>query len=191
MANGKSNGAAYKRIAEDILALAAGLGAGAGLMFLCDPQRGRARRSRLAGELSGLIRRDESRVAKHAKDMLHRVGGLAAEAMSAIAREAEGVADEVLVERVNSRLGHVIPHPHDVAVYAKDGVVTLEGKLARPERRRLREEVGAIPGVKRVNDCLTTRSAFAPGLLIGLAAGLAMLGKTGASRAEAAGPQDG
>jgi len=189
MTNTKSNGVPYKHIAEDILVLTAGLGTGAGLMYLCDPNRGRARRSRLAGELSGLIRRDESKVAKHAKDLLHRVGGLAAEAVSAIAAEVESVADDVLVERVHSRLGHVIPHPHEVSVYAKDGLVTLEGKLTRLERRRVREEVKTIPGVKGVNDCLTTRSSFAPGLLIGLAAGLAMLRKTSPSPTEASNSQ--
>ncbi len=182
MTNGHSSsvaphGAAYKRIAEDILVLTAGLGAGAGLMYLCDPNRGRARRSRLAGELHGFIRRDESRVAKRAKDLLHRVGGLAAEAVSALTEEGESVADQVLVERVNSRMGHAVAHPHEVKVQARDGVVTLEGKLTHSERRRLRQEVKAIPGVKRVNDCLTGRpGSFAPGLLVGLAAGLALLG---------------
>lgn len=182
MTNGNSisaapHGAAYKHIAEDILVLTAGLGAGAGLMYLCDPNRGRARRSRLAGELHGFIRRDESRVAKRAKDLLHRVGGFAAEAVSALTEEAESVTDEVLIARVNSRLGHVLSHPHEVKVQARDGVVTLEGKLTHSERRRLRQEVKDIPGVKRVNDCMTSRPvSFAPGLLIGLAAGLALLG---------------
>jgi len=54
-------------------------------MYLCDPNRGRARRSRLAGEFRGFIRRDENRMAKRAKDVLNRVGGLAAEAVSALA----------------------------------------------------------------------------------------------------------
>jgi len=109
------------------------------------------------------------------------VGGLAAEAVSALTEE-ESVTDEVLVARVRTRLGHVLSHPHEVKVRADNGVVTLEGKLTHAERRLLREEVKAIPGVKRINDQLKARSSFAPGLLIGLAAGLALLGKTDSSR---------
>jgi len=184
MTHGKLNGVSRHgaaHIAEDILVLTAGLGTGAGLMYLCDPNRGRARRSRLAGEFLGFIRRDENRMAKRAKDVLNRVGGLAAEAVSALTEE-ESVTDEVLVARVRTRLGHVLSHPHEVKVRADNGVVTLEGKLTHAERRLLREEVKAIPGVKRINDQLKARSSFAPGLLIGLAAGLALLGKTDSSR---------
>jgi len=184
MTNGKLNGVSRHgaaHIAEDILVLTAGLGTGAGLMYLCDPNRGRARRSRLAGEFLGFIRRDENRMAKRAKDVLNRVGGLAAEAVSALTEE-ESVTDEVLVARVRTRLGHVLSHPHEVKVRADNGVVTLEGKLTHAERRLLREEVKAIPGVKRIDYRLKARSSFAPGLLIGLAAGLALLGKTDSSR---------
>jgi len=181
MANVNSTGAAQHRIAEDILALTAGLGAGAGLMYLCDPKRGRVRRGRLIAEFSRFIRRDENRMAKRTKDLLNRAGGMAAEAVSALTEE-KPVTDEVLIERVRSRMGHIVSHPHEVQVNAKDGVVTLEGLVTHAERRRFREEAGAIPGVKRVKDRLTTRSLLAPGLLMGLAAGLALLGKTGASR---------
>jgi len=186
MTTANSNGAAYKHIAEDILVLTAGLGTGAGLMYLCDPNRGRARRSRLAGEFRSLIRRDESKLAKRAKDVLHRVEGFAAEAVSALAEE-EPVADEVLVARVRARLGHILSHPHEVKVQADGGVVTLEGKLTHPERRLLREEVKGVPGVKRIDDHLKARSSFAPGLLVGIAAGLALLSKTDPTRARPAG----
>jgi len=185
MTNEKSTGSAphgavYKRIAEDILVLTAGLGTGAGLMYLCDPKRGRARRGRLIAEFSGLIRRDEGRMKKRAKDLLNRVGGLAAEAVSALTEE-EPVADEVLIERVRGRMGHVLVHPHAVEIHAKDGVVTLQGEVTHAERRQFREEVRTIPGVKRVHDRLRTRSLLSPGLLMGLGAGLALLSKTRSS----------
>jgi len=179
-------GAAYRHIAEDILVLTAGLGTGAGLMFLCDPNRGRARRSRLAAEFRGFLRRDESKLAKRAKDVLHRVEGLAAEAVSAFTGQ-EPVTDEVLIARVRARIGHVLSHPHEVRVQADAGMVTLEGKLTHSERRLLREEVKRIPGVQRINDHLRARSSFAPGLLVGIAAGLALLGKTDSTRTRPAG----
>jgi len=64
MAHVNSIGAAHHRITEDILVLTAGPGTGAGLMYLCDPKRGRLRRGRPIAELSRFIRRDENRMAK-------------------------------------------------------------------------------------------------------------------------------
>ncbi|MGA2711781.1 MAG: BON domain-containing protein [Bryobacteraceae bacterium] len=189
MLNGNSksagpDGATYRRVGEDILALTAGLGAGAGLMYLCDPHRGRARRNRLVAQATGLFHRDENKLEKRAKYLLNRVEGFVAEAASALAPEEE-ITDEVLAERVRSRMGHVLSHPQEIQVHARHGVVTLEGKLIHAERRRLKEEVRAMPGVKRVNDRLESRSVFAPGLLMGLAAGLALFSKAGSSHTTA------
>jgi len=87
MTTGKANGVArngvsFRRVAEDIAALAAGLGAGAGLMYLCDPDRGRARRNRVA-RASGL-RREEPTLAKRGMVLLGRARGVVSEAASGI-----------------------------------------------------------------------------------------------------------
>jgi len=145
-------------------------------MYLFDPARGRSRRDRLMAEASALFHRDERRLAKHGKALVNRMRGIAAETAAAFAPE-EPVADEVLVERVRSRMGHLIPNPHEIQVHARDGVVTLEGKLAHSARRRLRHEVEAIPGVQGVDDRLLDRFALTPGFLVGLAAGFSLLGK--------------
>src|ERR1035437_7438800 len=166
-----------RRVAEDTLALMAGLGAGAGLMYLCDPGQGRARRGRLAAQASRMVRRDENKLERHAKDLLHRVQGFAAETASAIMPD-EPVTDDVLADRVRSGIGHLVLHQQGIEVHARDGVVTLEGKLTHAERRRLEKEVKAIPGVKRVDNRLASPwSPFVPGLVVGLAAGLGLLRK--------------
>lgn len=189
----RSSGAAprnglYGRIAEDILLLTAGLGTGAGLMYLCDPKRGRARRGRLVAEVSGLIRRDEGKITNRAKDLLNRVGGLATEAVSALIEEGP-VADEVLVQRVRSRMGHIVSKPHEIQVRVHSGVVTLEGMVTHAERRRVRENVKSIHGVKSLDDHLKTRFRLDPGLLMGIAAGLAWIGKAGSHRTRPAASQ--
>lgn len=163
-------------IGTHVLALTAGLGAGAGMMYLFDPSRGRSRRDRLGSEASGLLHKYERKIEKRGKDLLHRAQGAAAEAVAIFAPE-EQVSDDILADRVRSRMGHLIQNPHAIEVHARNGVITLEGKLAHAEKRRLREEVGAIPGVVRVRDSVTSRFAFAPGMLLGLAAGLSFLGK--------------
>jgi len=175
--NGNSHHQLSRRIGEDLLALTAGVGVGAGLMYFCDPDRGRSRRSQLMGEATGILHRGEDNLEKRGKDLMNRVHGLAVRVAEEIAPEEEPT-DEVLTERIRSRMGHLVANPHEVQVHVESGVVTLEGKLAHSERRRLRHEVGAMPGVKRVNAHLGSRPAFNPALLIGIGAGLALLRKT-------------
>jgi hypothetical protein len=172
-----SNGVKFRRVGEDILALTAGLGAGVGMMYLCDPHRGRARCNRLIARTARLFYRDERTLGKRATDMLNRVQGFVADAASALAPE-EHVQDEVLLDRVRSRTEHVLSHPKGIQIHARRGVVTLEGKLTHAEKQVLKAEVSAIPGVTRVNDRLKSGSVFSPGLLLWLVAGLAMFSKT-------------
>lgn len=164
------------RAGEDLLALAAGLGLGAGLMYLCDPDRGRSRRSLLRGEASGILHRGEDRIEKHGKDLFNRVRGLAVKVAEGIAPE-EQPTDELLLERIRSKMGHIVANPHAVQVRVEKGVVTLEGKLDHPERHHLQEEIRAMPGVKRLHAHLGHRLVFSPALLVGIGAGLALLGK--------------
>jgi len=176
--NGNSHHRLSRRLGEDLLALTAGVGLGAGLMYVLDPDRGRSRRSQLMGEATGMLHRGEDTLQKRGKDLLNRVQGFTVRVAEEIAPE-EQPTDEVLTERIRSRMGHIVANPHDVQVRVESGVVTLEGKLAHSERRRLRHEVDAMPGVKRVNAHLGSQPAFNPALLIGIGAGLALLRKTG------------
>lgn len=145
-------------------------------MYLFDPNRGRSRRRRLIGEASGLLHRSGNRLEKHGKDLLSRIQGFGVRVAEEMAPQ-EPPSDEVLLERISSRMGHIVSNPHEVEVRVEKGTVTLEGKLTHPERRRLREEVRAMPGVKRLNAHLGSRPVLSPALLIGLGAGLALFRK--------------
>jgi len=169
-----SNCAMSWRITENILAATAGIGAGAGLMYFCDPHRGRERRHRLADGAASLLHRDEHKLQKRAKDVLNRVEGFVAEAASALASD-EPVPDEVLAERVRSRMGHILSDPKTIEIRAHNGVVTLEGRLTHAEKRMLKEEVKEITGVRQVNDRLKSPAEFAPGLLLWIGAAMALL----------------
>jgi len=177
--NGHSSVAAHsvlRRVGEDILALTAGVGVGAGLMYLCDPDRGRSRRSRLVGEATGLLHRREHRLEKRGKDLMNRLRGIAVKVAEEVAPN-EPPSDVILLEHIRARIGHIVANPHEIEVRVEKGVVTLEGKLAHPERRRLREEIRAMAGVKRVKGHLGAWPALNPALLIGLGAGLAVMSK--------------
>lgn len=151
-------------------------------MYLFDPRRGRVRRGRIVAEASSLLHHDERRLAKRGKYLWNRLRGAASEAAAALT-SAEHVSDDVLAERVRSKMGHVISNPHEIQVHAANGVVRLEGKLGRAEKRRLHRAVEAIPGVKCVHDETARRFGLSPGILVGLAAGLSLFGKVARARA--------
>lgn len=164
------------RVAANIVTLATGAGMGAGLMYLYDPNRGRARRRKLVDRASGFLRHNERELHKHGKDFLNRVEGVVSE-VSASLTSQEKISDDVLAARVRSRMGHMIEHPSDVNVYVTDGKVVLNGKLGRRDRARLCREIEAIPGVTRIDDRTARRPFFSPALIVGIAAGMTLLRK--------------
>jgi hypothetical protein len=85
----------------------AGLGVGAGIMYLADPQQGRGRRARLrdtAVHRSHMLR-DAAGAAS--RDTEHRLAGIAARARAAVAHRP-APDDDVLAARVRSRLGRLV-----------------------------------------------------------------------------------
>ena len=168
------NACAWSRISRNALNVLAGAAAGAGVMYFYDPHRGRARRIEFIEHAGKLLRRDETSLMKYGKNLLNRMRGAVAEAEAALVPEVT-ITDEVLVERVRSRMGHIVAEPHGIRVVASNGVITLEGHVARSEKSKLKHEIGQVPGVERINDRLVVPSRLTSGLLIGLAAGMTLL----------------
>lgn len=131
--------------------LALGIGLGAGLMFLLDRDRGPRRRALLRDKLIHALRKTRDRIDEGARDLRHRIGGLAAELRP---QQAE-VPDELLVKRVRAKLGRFTSHAHAVDVQAQGGQVSLRGSLLADEAPGLFAAVVAVPGVRGVNSQLT------------------------------------
>lgn len=66
-----------------IIAILAGLGVGAGLMYLLDPERGNRRRALLRDKMVKLNRQTQEAVSGRVKDMSNRAKGMLHEAKSA------------------------------------------------------------------------------------------------------------
>lgn len=132
--------------------LLSGLGLGAGLMYLLDPERGRRRRAVLRDRLTLAWRKQEAVFSKALRDLNQRASGWLAEAR-ALARNTP-VSDDVLVERVRARLGRVVSHPHAIGVTADQGRVTLSGPILAREVDDLIARVYAITGVTGVENNL-------------------------------------
>src|SRR5258705_228908 len=62
--------------------------------------------------------------------------------------------DDVLVERVRSKLGRWTSHPSAIRVSAADGRLTLSGAVLRGEHDRLLRKLAKVRGVREVDDGL-------------------------------------
>lgn len=137
------------------LTLLAGLGIGAAVMYLLDPDRGTRRRhiaadrARRAARLGG---RETREAVENAKN---HVIGKATEARNRMTEET--VDDGQLVERVRAELGHHVEHARAIEVVAENGTVTLTGAVAPDEVGKAASTVAGVRGVQRVQNQLVAR----------------------------------
>jgi len=147
-----------RRRARHQLPLAASAaGIGAGLMYLLDPDRGARRRAIVRDKSVHAVHRAADLVDKGTRDLGFRLRGVAAEARSIV--RSDHPSDPLLVERVRSKLGRAVSHPHAIHVEAHDGRVTLSGPVLRGEVGALLSAVLAVPGVRSVDDRLEPHTA--------------------------------
>lgn len=87
-----------------------------------------------------------------ARDLAHRVGGIAAEARHLF--DDREVDDGVLAERVRACLGRAVSHPGAIDVETAGGHVVLRGDVLAHEYPQLMNCVRAVRGVQNVDDQL-------------------------------------
>lgn len=121
---------------------------GAGLMYFLDPNLGKRRRHQVRDRMLSQSRKLKDAADATARDVWHRSIGLAHESRASLSHEE--VSDQVLVERVRSKLGRVVSHPHSIQVCADDGVVCLSGVVLADEAENLLKTVKSVRGVKDV-----------------------------------------
>lgn len=128
-----------------------GIGLGAALGYFLDPDNGRRRRRLLQDKATRLRRTSLTGARKAVADAENRFRGAVAEVRARVSEE-EPPADDVLLQRVRSRLGHVVTHPRAVEVTVERGRVTLSGPTLESEADGLLREIRAVPGVLEVYD---------------------------------------
>ena len=148
---------------QKALIFAGGLSLGARLMYMLDPDHGRRRRAMARDRAIWLAHQAELTIDRGVRDLFNRVQGAADDTFSLLAPQP--VSDQVLRERVRSRLGRATSHPHAVEVEVQNGCVTLKGPVLDDEVRRVLWAVRAVPGVKHVENRLEAhRRADVPDL---------------------------
>ena len=136
-----------------MLVAVVGAGVGAGTMYLLDPARGSRRRARLREATVHASHTARAVAAMTARDVEHRLSGLAARTLERLIEEPPP-ADDVLAERVRARLGRLVSHPGAIDVIASSGTVTLSGPVFEAEVEQLLKGVGAVVGVAAVENRL-------------------------------------
>lgn len=133
-------------------ALVGGIGLGAALMYFFDPDRGRRRRALIRDKCEAAANKTGDYAGKISRDMRNRAYGVVAETKSIF--QHQEVSDDVLVDRVRSKLGRHPVHVGAIVVTAQDGVVTLRGPILEKEVPRTLRAARFVRGVKSVDNQL-------------------------------------
>ncbi|MBI1899243.1 MAG: SRPBCC family protein [Acidobacteria bacterium] len=132
--------------------LIGGIGLGAGLMYLLDPDRGRRRRAGVRDKVARAIHVSRDALDTTRRDFAHRVQGVGSITRRLL--RSQQPDDDVLVARVRTKLGRLVSHPGSIEVSAQDGRVTLRGPVLQREMNRLIDGVVSVRGVCEVDNQL-------------------------------------
>jgi uncharacterized membrane protein len=99
-------------------------------------------------------------LSRASRDLAHRLQGVLAEARSALTDRP--VDDQVLTERVRSRVGRLRPPPHGVSTEVRNGIVIVTGAAAAPVAAGLVRRIASVHGVRGVENRLDTSRGPAP-----------------------------
>jgi len=129
-------------------------------MFLLDPDQGNRRRAFVRDKAIGVARVTGRSLRKASRDLSNRTRGVIAETRSRISPDS-GSDDEILAERVRSKIGRIVSHPAAIQVSANNGTVTLRGDALQSEVRDLMSRVYSIRDVRDVRNELHTHASSA------------------------------
>jgi uncharacterized membrane protein len=124
------------------------LGLGAIVMYIFDPQGGRRRRAVARDKMIRFGHKTLDAIDVTSRDLKNRALGFAAETRKLVSKEE--VSDEVLAQRIRSKLGSLVSHPSSIDVKAENGKVILSGPILADEVDRLLSHVSSMRGVTEV-----------------------------------------
>jgi hypothetical protein len=134
------------------LTLLGGVGLGAGLMYLLDPDGGRRRRALARDKAVHGLKVSGKALRRTSADLGNRTRGLVAGAGSLLRK---GSADDHKLEgRVRSKLGRHVSRPSALQVQCQDGLVILSGPVLASELDKVLAKVQKIKGVHEVESRL-------------------------------------
>jgi uncharacterized membrane protein len=141
-----------------------GLGLGALLVYIFDPNVGRRRRAVLRDKATRFGRKTLDAFDVTSRDLKNRVTGLTARTRNLI--KWDDVSDEILIQRVRSELGGRVSHPGSVDVRAENGKVILGGPILASEVDGLLTRLSSMREAKSIDNRLEVHNSAGsiPGL---------------------------
>lgn len=127
-----------------------GAAIGAGMMYFMDPQNGSRRKAMVRDKAYHLRHQADDGISTAVNDLRNRAHGLLSEGVSLISPDQ--AADEVVEDRIRSRIGFYARHPGAVQVFVHNGVAFLSGDALADEVDGLLRGVRHIRGVKDVEN---------------------------------------
>ncbi len=121
------------------------------LTYLFDPLSGKKRRADLKSGLVGKYHRFRRFLDKAARDVKNRSYGLLGEIRYRLIK-GKDVSDEVLVQRVRSKLGRFTSHPHAIETRSDNKRIFLGGPILAHEIKGLVTTLKSVPGVDQVTN---------------------------------------
>jgi hypothetical protein len=123
---------------------------GGAAMYYFDPDKGRRRRA-LVRDQAVKARSDVRHFVDDGTRDLKSRGVAATGRVKSIITRRKGT-DEVLAERVRSKMGRHVLHPGAIEVSASNGTITLTGSILAYEHDDLLEALAKVPGVVDIAD---------------------------------------
>jgi hypothetical protein len=146
------------------IAMLTGASFGATIMYMLDPDLGRRRRALVKDQFASLPNTFQDAASVTARDLKNRSTGFFSEARARLLDNQ--ASDEVLIDRVRSKLGFFVRHPSAIEVQARDGRIILSGPVLSDEVQQLLDGVRLVRGVRDVENHLEVHSE--PGNVPGL-----------------------
>jgi hypothetical protein len=145
--------------------MTAGYGlAGALLMYLFDPDRGRRRRKMARDRLRGRLRRVGRVMGQLWRGAAADAYGVSHRIVHLVPKPTEVADDETLRQRVESQLFRDRSVPKgDLSLTAEHGTIIVRGVLDNPlDVTRLEQRIRSVPGVRGVQNLLHPHGTPAP-----------------------------
>ena len=133
-------------------AVVGGVGLGAALMYLFDPDRGKRRRALIRDKFEAAGNKAGCYAGKMSRDIRNRAYGVVAETKSIFKHDE--ITDDVLADRVRSKLGRYPVHIGAIDVAANNGTVTLSGPILADELPKVLRATRFVRGVKEIDNQL-------------------------------------
>jgi len=136
------------------LSIIGGIGLGAGMAYLFDPDMGNRRRAIMRDKAVRALNKTGDAIEATAQDVQHRVIGTVSELRSRVTQAGEEISDELLEARIRSKLGMVSAHPGAIEIRIDNGQVTLSGAILAEEVDPVLSTLSSIRGVKGMENRL-------------------------------------